>query len=1831
MNTQSTSDQATYVEPVAIVGMACRVPGAADIDQFWRNLRSGTESVTFFGPEIALAAGANPESVRDPQYVLAAPVLDHIEEFDAGLFGFTRREAEILDPQHRIFLECAVAALENAGYDPARYRGDIGVYGGVGTGEYQWYHLLRNPSVLNSVGRMAISLSNNTDYVANLVSYRLNLRGPAVTVSTACSTSLVAVHLAAEAVRNGECDMALAGGVSVEITQYRGYQYHEGGILSPDGHCRAFDADAQGTIWGSGGGIVLLKRLSQALADGDTVHAVLLGSAVNNDGADKVGFSAPSVSGQAAVIGQALGVAQVTPDGIDYVEAHGTGTTVGDPIEIRALSEVFDGREPGSCRLGTVKTNIGHLAAGAGVVGLIKTALSLSHETLPPTLHFRSPNPAAALDDSPFRVVREAEPWPRRERPRRAGVSSFGMGGTNAHAVLQEAPAVEPAPTDGPQVLLLSARTPSALEHMAGALATHLSGDPAPVLDDVAYTLQVGRREMPYRRALVASGAGDAVSVLRGASPRRLLAGKATAAPRLLFLFPGQGTQRVGMVRGLYERYEVVREHVDRGREVLRPVLGFDVAEVLFASGDDVAAATERLRRTGTTQPVLFLVEYAMAQLWRSWGVQPTAMLGHSLGEYVAACLSGVFTFTDGLRLVAMRARLMESRPAGAMLAVHLPAEDLELADTGLDLAAVNAPTMSVVSGPPDAVDRFESDLADSGVPVTRLRTSHAFHSAMMAPLRDEFTEVLTGVELRPPQVPVVSNVTGDWLTDEQATSPAYWVEHLCAPVLFGAGLRTLLADGPAVLCEVGPGASLSGLARMQPRPDTPDPVTSLPATTGDEQEMMLGAAGRLWTLGVEVDWAATHQAHRRRVPVPGHPFERERFWIEPPTGATVGVASPEVPPRTAKLPMEDWFWVPLWRQTIAPPPAGSMSTEPWLVLRDPAGSTDPLVAELRRLGGPVATVTPGGGYARQGLDFVIAADRPGDHERVLDALVQDSIVPRRVLHAWAAGECDADQLAPAAVRETVEVAFSGLLWLVQAFAARSLTDKLDLVVVTRGTQDVDGAGLRSPARAMVGAPLRVLPMEFPGLRCRMIDIDDPAAGAGALLAEVAADDTPLVAYQRGRRWVPHFDAVRADADAAVRAPLRERGTYVITGGLGGVGLSIAESLARRVQARVVLVGRSAPPERGDWARLANAGGKRGWQAARLCEIEQLGGEVHVVTADVTDPHQARLVREAALARFGTVDGIIHAAGIAGGTLVEAQSRETMAAVIDPKVYGTLALADAFDGDRLDFFAVCSSVTAVAGGLGQVDYCAANLFLDAFAHVRSHPWPVISINWGAWLEVGMAAETWAPTAFRDLERGVRREPMGHPQLETVETRDTDTRVVCAGRLTPKLHWLLDEHRIAGTPTVPGTGHLELVRAAFGRSHPGRAVELRDVVFLTPLSVPDGESREVRVVLTDAAAGGPFVVESWDNGVRREHVRGHVQLADPAPVPPVDLAALRERCGRISREARPSASGLLTFGPRWSNLRQVTVGAGEELALLEACGAVAGDLADYWMHPAVLDEATSFGDFSGAEGQYLPLGYGQLIVRGPLPSRVYSHLRHRDSVGPELLTCDLTLVDENGTVLVEIGDFMLRRIDVGAVSTAVQGVAIGRDAASGEATVDATVGSTSPAESSGLTAGDPTGRQSADGDDAIGIRPTEGGEAFARLLGLNIGPQVVVTALHLPTLIDRVSRADLAQVDDVASEVPTADAVDIRADGDYAAPSDQVEQQLVRLWEEATGTTGIGVTHDFFEVGGNSLVAAQLMARVRTTFGVKLPMRALFEGPTISAMAQAVQASILAKS
>ncbi|WP_084518178.1 type I polyketide synthase [Microtetraspora niveoalba] len=1783
------------VEPIAIVGMAARVPGAADLEEFWRNLVDGVESISTFTREEQVARGVSEEDVDDPSWVSKAPYVDGYDQFDAGLFGLTTREAEILNPQHRLFLESCYAALNDAGTDPMRYDGAIGVYAGTGGNHYLWENLARNKKVWETRHGIGLATANSPNYVATTVSYRLNLRGPSLTLHTACSTSLVAFHMACEALRGGECDMALAGGVNLEHPPAAGYIGVEG-FTSPDGHCRPFDADANGTVWGSGVGVAVLKRLEDAIADGDHIHAVVRGNAINNDGAAKVGFSAPSVDGQAAVVAQAIGLAAIDPRTIGYVEAHGTGTAMGDPIEVAALTAVYgqETHDRSWCAIGSVKGNIGHLSQAAGIISVIKAALALEHGVIPPTINFERPNPAIDFESTPFYVASTLGKWQTDGVPRRAGVSSFGIGGTNAHVVLEEAPATaRPARPSRPAHLLqVSAKTPTALDAAVERLAGHLDAHEELDLADVAHTLRAGRLEYPHRATVVAADRADAVAALR--DRKRLRKREAGAVPPVAFLFSGQGAQFAGMGAELYRSEPVFAAAVDECAGLFAEHLGLDLRDLMFAApseGDAASEADETLRQTRYTQPALFTIEYALARLWLSWGVRPAAMIGHSIGEYAAATVAGVFRLPDAARLVAARGALMQSMPPGAMLAVQRDESALAgRLPEGVSVATVNGPGTCVVAGPVDAIEAFAATLKAEKVGCKPLRTSHAFHSAMMEPILAEFTELVASVPRQAPSLPFWSNVTGEPITAEQATDPAYWAGHLRQPVRFGACVAGLLAaygDTPPLLVECGPGRQLAGLARMQLPKGAPLPLPTLPGPGERAGDAVTAceAAGALWAAGVPLN--AGFGGPARRVPLPAYPFERRRYWID---ADPVDQAAAAPPRRRGPLPLGDWFAVPTWRQLA--PDTRKAETGECLVLADgPRG--EELVAALRARG---VTVRVGG---------------HGDHEALLAGLGGDG-APVRIVHALALDGTPANGDI-AATWEAQERGFFSVLSLVQALAGAGTTDGVRLDVVSSGTTDPLGE-LPRPEHATLAGIARVVPLELPGLTVRHVDAD-PQAGP-ARTAELAAEllrpaDEREVTLRGGRRWALDYAQVPLGEEDSASPVVREGGRYLITGGVGGIGITLAEDFARRARARLALLSRSGLPPREEWdAHLAVHGGadRVGRAILAVRRMEEAGARVLVLAADVTDPAALRAARERVEAEFGGLDGIVHAAGLPGGGMAEVKEREAATAVLAPKIAGTLALAEAFGDLPLDWVALCSSVTSVVGGFGQVDYCAANNFLDAYAR-GANGWsaPVVSQNWGGWTEVGMAVEVTAPEGFRAARGGVAQ-AVDHPVISTRVTGE-DGRAECHGLVSASTHWMLDEHRIGGVAVVPGTGHLESVRAAVAACLPApdadHVVELRDVAFLEPFSVPDGATAQYRVELNGTAEGAEFRVTSRAAGRSAVHVRGSAGWARPEPAAGIDAGAIVARCrprsaGHDGAAAEGGRTSMLTFGPRWDALDAHHVGRDEELARIVAPEAAAADLDRWVLHPALLDVATAFGEGRG-EGSYLPLSYGQIVVRGPLPARFWSHLRYADG-GDDVVSADLTLFDEDGRVLVEISDFVLRRVD--------------RDAVTGNLAGDA---SAPAAQASGT--GAVTAAASGGGD---GISPVDGAEAFRRALAAGLGPQVVINPLPVAELAERArSRtADTVAGDgDAAAGGRTGDPA---ASGDVAAPRNELEATIARVWSDGLGVPQVGIDDDFFALGGNSLIAVQLIASLRKAVGVKLPMRSLFESPTVAELAVVVE-------
>lgn len=887
---------------IAIIGLSGRFPGATNIDEFWELLKHGHEAIINFSDQELLSNGVDPELLQNPHYVKAGTFIEDIDSFDANFFEMNGRDAQISDPQQRLFMETVWQVLEQAGYPPTTTDSRIGIYAGITNNTYQRYYLKPHwQELLATVGEYRLMTLNEKDFVATHTAYKLNLKGPAVTIQTACSTSLVAVHIACQSLLNFESDLAVSGSASLFLPQKQGYLYQEGMILSPDGHCRAFDAKAQGTVVGGGVGVVLLKRLDEALEDGDTIHGVILGSAINNDGSDKIGYTAPSVSGQSDVILEAQSAAGIDSNDISYIETHGTGTALGDPIEIEALTQAFKThtQRHGYCAIASVKTNIGHADTTAGIAGLIKTVLALKYRQIPASINYTTPNPKIDFANSPFFVNKHLKNWEvEGNKPRYAGVSSFGIGGTNAHVILTEAPQRKPSSSSRPlQLITLSAKTATALDSTTYNLAKFLEQNSQLFLPDVAYTLNKGRQSFIHRRLLVSKDIKDTVEKL--STPENLYTQTITEKePKVVFLFPGQGSQYLNMTGGLYNSESVFRETLDQCAVILLSHLGKDLRSLLYS---DHPENKNQLQQTAITQPVLFAVEYSIAKLWMSWGVKPQAMLGHSIGEYVAACLAGVFSLEDALSLITFRGKLIQSLPSSAMLAVKMSAESVQSWLTpDLSLAVVNGVNRCVLSGSHEEIKNLQQKLENQGISCRQLHTSHGFHSHLMEPILAPFANYLKKIKLNPPTLPYLSNLTGTWITEAQATEPNHWVSHLRHTVKFKDNLQALFQWKGDIFLEVGPSSTLSTLTQQHPdKSPNLKTLSSLPRSrqTDNQAEkiQLLTTLGQLWANNVSVDWDNFYSSEKRyRLPLPTYPFERQRYWIDVTRPLPQAISSPE-------------------------------------------------------------------------------------------------------------------------------------------------------------------------------------------------------------------------------------------------------------------------------------------------------------------------------------------------------------------------------------------------------------------------------------------------------------------------------------------------------------------------------------------------------------------------------------------------------------------------------------------------------------------------------------------------------------------------------------------------------------------------------------------------------------------------------------------------------------------------------------------------------------------------------------------------------------------------
>lgn len=1313
---------------LAVVGMAVAVPRARTLEQLWQHFEQGVCCVdTWEAADSDPAGDLDSMLLQHGKQVLAGGIIDNPALFDAEYFGMSRLDAELLDPQQRVFLEVAHEALENAASPPAS-RKATGVFAGCAISSYLHYNVLPRRDVVERVGAYPITLSNDKDFLATRVSYKLGLGGPSMSVQTACSSSLVAIHVAAQSLLAGECDTALAGGVSIRIPQRRGYLYQPDGVLSPDGHCRPFDQRAGGFVPGNGAVVVVLRRLEDALADRDPIRAILRASAVNNDGASRLSFTAPSVEGQVRVLSEALATAGLDPGDVTLIETHGTATALGDPVEFTAIKQVY-GASDVPCFIGAAKANMGHLDTAAGALGFVKTVLALERGVVPPVVNFEAPNPGLEIDGTRFRIPTEALPWSHQNGPRRAAVTSLGLGGTNAHAVLEEAPPVErrvePARA---RVFPVSAKDPEALQARRVDVAAALTNADAAGAASLSYALATGTTLHPFRLAAGAALGDDATAALmRAAVPSR--PARSPDGLRIAMAFPGGGAQHPAMIRGLAASHRAFAEELDAAVALVQPL---GVADLVAAIAGELPNADAMLRRPAIGLPALFCVQLALARLLMRWGVTPWAVIGHSAGEYVAACIAGILEPRDAARLVVARARRFDEAPAGAMLSIGLGVEEVMAripAGSALEISVVNGPHDTVVGGPTAAIAAFAATFGDE-VRCRRVPIDVAAHTSLVAPIAEHLQDLAREMRFSAPRIPCISNVTGTWMTAENL-EPGYWGAHLRQQVRFGAGLATLLADPDLVVVDMGPSQTMALLIEhsgAQTKETVVVPLLPRPESTLAPATVLSEAVGRLWAEGAGVDWEAFFEGESvRRVAVPPHPLRRQSYWIEPP------LHTPQAGGRSA----DKWLYVPV----LEPASDVGVCDEPgrWVICDDGSPLAAALIVGLRERRMTVVTVTPAARFEQTGASSFTL---PWDDERafltLLEQLGDGEPVAGLVLLRTRGSGSFAERDPTLIYHETTALA--------RAIGQAGTHAPPRLLVVTRGSRRTSAAAAAAPELAVAAAVAKVLNNENPDLTCQAIEVDPDEPDERAvpvLLDHIQRRPGQHLVIRAGKAWTEGF---RRSASSLREPPLPTGGVWVITGGLGAIGRTLAVHLAARSRARLVLVGRHPLPARDQWDVLEGEGRER---LEAVAAITDAGGECEVVVGDIADPEVARAAFLVARERFGPVYGVIHAAGVPSGGIIQLRDREAADAVLAPKIGGVRALASAMP-EGVEVFVLCSALDAVLGTLGQGEHCAANAYLDALAGTDElGAKRVVSIGWYAWRDIGQAARAEVPEHLRD--------------------------------------------------------------------------------------------------------------------------------------------------------------------------------------------------------------------------------------------------------------------------------------------------------------------------------------------------------------------------------------------------------------------------------------------------------------------------------------------------
>ncbi|MCF6437894.1 SDR family NAD(P)-dependent oxidoreductase [Pseudoalteromonas luteoviolacea] len=1757
---------------IAIIGMSCRFPDAQNINQYWQNLLAARESIRHFSEQELVDAGVSESLINNPDYVRAKGIIDDATSFDAAFFGYSEREAILMDPQLRIYHECAWHALEDAGYADSVKGSLTGIYGGASLNTL-WASQFKDHATQGGVAAYETINLINRDFFNSRLAYLLGLKGPAVTLQTACSTGLVSVHHAIQGLLSGDCDMALAGSVSMSTNpeqsepDKQGYVYQEGMILSPDGHCRPFDDKAKGTVLSDGAGFVVLKRLEDAVRDGDRVYCVIKGSAINNDGDDKVGYTAPSVQGQQEVIEAALSIADIDPAHVSYIEAHGTGTNLGDPIEITALEQSYSPSQKQPLLVGSVKSNLGHLDTAAGMAGLLKVALSIFHKTLPPTLHFTTPNSKCAALGDTIKPITEVMSW-HHDHGLNAAVSSFGIGGTNAHLILNQMHMDDmDEACNGEQVLNkahpivipVSARDAGAVSRKLEELSEYLMQSDATIAD-AYYTLLRKRAQYEVRGALVLN---EDKQELVSVSPLN------TQTSSVHFMFTGQGSQHVGMAQNLYQQYPYFRGIIDKCVVIAAQFSDAPIKDLLIAP-DKVQNAD--IDRTDVAQLCLFIYEYAAARLLMHTGVTPSSMIGHSLGEYVAACLADVFTVEQGIRLIAERGRLMQATEKGCMIAVMLEEAALKSRlPEGAAIAAHNGNDNYVISGSETQISLLCQRLENDDIGFFPITTSGAFHSSLMDPILAQFKAVLADFDLQPNRIPIVSNLTGDWIRPEQVVDPEYWVSHLRNTVNFHKGINCILAEGPATLLEIGPQSVLQKLVERNVNGSN-STVLSI-ANSEKRPKVSHGfavAIANLFVSGVDIQWHMLQPVTGKAIWIPPHPFERNLL----PSPSLQGATSND---------SDQMYFTEAWTRKDKRELRTSLDRDSkpnMLLIASRAQDMSPFIDLFSELTGQCVCAELGETYQQDSSEhFVLGKDIASDFNDMLGALSKVKQLPDVILYIpeyFGASNAYKDHL--------------NLVSFGQAISEFEFDKTLSLICLTQGLAQANGTEVLDANSGLLFGPLRVLQQEVERVKCHLIDIDSKELTAQVnTIVEACLNPTlPFVTALRGRYiWEQDYQEERISEFAPPMRQIKQNGVYIITGGFGGVGAHLATFLAEHFSAKLVLCSR--------------------WNRSRdplVDKIRDKGGEVLTVEADFTISTSFDQVYLKATERFGHVDGVLHTAGLPGETLIHRMPSNELSDVVKVKIATAQKMVSYAQQQQLDFVIFFSSVTGVLGGPGQCEYTSANAYLSLLAKEAESRGiaNVFAIDWDAWKSSGMAYN-----AHNGGQKLIQHDV--HPLLgdQVIDQPQIKCFKKC---FAAESLWVLHEHEVIEQPTVPGTSYLDMARAGYEILSGKQQATIQNVYFLMPLALNAGEQADVYTVFKPGDNGAyTFEVGSYhlQEQVWRVHAQGQIgrqEKAQRTQVSPEPTAYLRhltdiQGASHLGELAMADAleqserERLMKYGQRWDLFNDVWLNENRAVAKLTLADKFIDDLARFKLHPSMLDCALSFFRPFVESGLFIPVSVGELDVYDALPNVLYSHAELIPMTGQQsdVISFNIGLYDDSGKLLAYVKNFVMQRIHSLA------------DKHSEHQSKQA------PSYVSKYE------------EIAHGLEPEAAIEAVKEVLAA--GTQHVIVAL--PSFSERFVKNDYADWMDQSQLSVNTGKLQPRPNiaTEFMPAITETQKQISEIWAQMLGLESVGVNDDFFELGGNSLVLMQIHKHVQANYSKEISVVELYDYPTIALLADRI--------